>query len=140
MNELETSVEYYLELMAQTYEDPPGQLWAHIGVNVDQHWLTLIKENHFTKTSTLAEFQKVLEVIDVVKFPVNQRRVILLEARQKGEQLEFLRELIDLARAAEWSSFGEESAICHLFLNSDKCDETKKICFKGTLSPKILLH
>ena len=65
-----------------------------------------------------------------MKFPVNQRRVILLEARQKGEPLEFLRELIELARAAEWSSFGEESAICHLFLNSVKCDESKKICFK----------
>ena len=88
------------------------------------------KKNHFTKTSTLAEFQQVLEVINVVKFPVNQRRVILLEARQKGEPLEFLRELIELARAAEWSSFGKESAICHLFLNSVKCDESKKICFK----------
>ena len=109
---------------------PAGQLWAHVGVNVDLHWLTLIKENHFTRTSTLAEFQQVLEVINVVKFPVNQRRVILLEARQKGEPLEFLRELIELARAAEWSSFGEESAICHLFLNSVKCDESKKICFK----------
>ena len=109
---------------------PAGQLWAHIGVNVDQHWLTLIKENHFTKTSTLAEFQQVLEVINVVKFPVNQRRVILLEARQKGEPLEFLRELIELARAAEWSSFGKESAICHLFLNSVKCDKSKMICFK----------
>ena len=111
---------------------PAGQLWAHIGVNVDQHWLTLIKENHFSKTGTLAEFQKVLEVINVVKFPVNQRRVILLEARQKGEPLEFLRELIELARAAEWSSFGEESAICHLFLNSVKCDESKRFVLKSS--------
>ena len=82
---------------------PAGQLWAHIGVNVDQHLMTLIKENHFLKTSTLKEFQEVIEIINIVKFPVNQRRVILLEARQKGEPLEFLRELIELERAAEWS-------------------------------------
>ena len=88
------------------------------------------KENQFTRTSTLAEFQQVLEVINVVKFPVNQRRVILLEAKQKGDPLEFLSELIELTRAAEWSSFCEESAICHLFLNSVKCKDSKKICFK----------
>ena len=82
------------------------------------------------KTKSLKEFQEVLEVINVVKFPVNQRRVILLEAKQKGDPLEFLRELIELARTAKCSSFGEESAICHLFLNSVKCEDSKKICLK----------
>ena len=54
----------------------------------------------------------------------------MLEAKQKSDPLEFLRELVELARSAEWSSFCEESAICHLFLNSVKCEESKKICFK----------
>ena len=31
MNELETSVEYYLDLMAQTYEDPPARKPQEIG-------------------------------------------------------------------------------------------------------------
>ena len=37
-----------------------------------------------------------------------------------------MRELNKLARSAEWSTFSEESAICHLFLNSVKCDEARK--------------
>ena len=44
--------------------------------------------------------------------------------------LEFVRELIKLAQSAEWGTFSEESAICHLFLNNVKCDEARKICFK----------
>ena len=56
---------------------PEGQLWAHINVNVDHHWMTLMKENHFTKTKSLKEFQEVLETINIVKFPIHQRSVIL---------------------------------------------------------------
>ena len=33
---------------------PAGQLWAHVGVNVNLHWLTLITENNFTRTSMVA--------------------------------------------------------------------------------------
>ena len=47
-----------------------------------------------------------------------------------GEPLDFVRELIELARSAEWNTFSEESAICHFFLNDVKCDEARKICFK----------
>ena len=54
----------------------------------------------------------------------------MLEAKQKGDSLEFLRELIELARSAEWGTFSEESAICHLFVNNVKCDKARKICFK----------
>ena len=54
----------------------------------------------------------------------------LLEAKQKGDPLEFIWELIKFARAAEWATFSEESEICHLFLNNVKCEEAKKICFK----------
>ena len=62
--------------------------------------------------------------------PTSPKRVILLEAKQKGDLLEFLRELIEYARAGEWASFREESAICHLFLTSVKCEDSKKICLK----------
>ena len=97
---------------------------------MDQHWLTLIKERKFAKENTLEDFQQVLETINISKFPLHQRRVTLLEAKQKGDPLEFIRELIELARAAEWATFSEESAICHLFLNNVKCDEAKKLCFE----------
>ena len=104
--------------------------WAQVNVNVDQYWLTEIKERKFTKENTLEEFLKIIEVINILKFPVHHRRVTLLEAKQTGDPLEFVRELIELARSAEWGTFSEESAICHLFLNSIKCDEARKICFK----------
>ena len=42
----------------------------------------------------------------------------LLDAKQKGDPLEFVRELIKLSRSAEWGTF------------SVKCDEAKKLCFK----------
>ena len=80
----------------------------------------------------MEEFLKIIEEINILKFPVHHRRVTLLEAKQTGDPLEFVRELIELARSAEWSTFSEESAICHLFLNSVKCDEARKICFKNS--------
>ena len=109
---------------------PEGGLWAQVNVNVDQYWLTEIKERKFTKENTLEEFLKIIEEINTLKFPVHHRRVTMLEAKQKGDPLEFVRELIELARSAEWGTFSEESAICHLFLNNVKCDEAKKLCFK----------
>ena len=54
----------------------------------------------------------------------------MLEAKPKGDSLEFLRKLIELVRSAEWGTFSEESAICHLFLNNVKCHQTRNICFK----------
>ena len=54
----------------------------------------------------------------------------MLEVKQKGDSLEFLRKLIELVRSAEWGTFSEESSICHLFLNNVKCDEARNICFK----------
>ena len=90
--------------------------------------MTLIKENHFTKHKSLKEFQEVLEIINIIKFPLHQRRVIFLEAKQKADPLEFVREKIENVRAAVWLSFCEESAICHLFLNGVKCEDSKNIC------------
>ena len=109
---------------------PEGALWAQVNVNVDQYWLTEIKERKFTKENTLEEFLKIIEEINILKFPVHHRRVTLLEPKQTGDPLEFVRELIELARSAEWSTFSEESAMCHLFLNGVKCDEAKRFALK----------
>ena len=38
---------------------PERAIWAQINVNVDQHWLTLIKERKITKENTLEEFFQV---------------------------------------------------------------------------------
>ena len=57
---------------------PEGALWAQVNVNVDQYWLTEIKERKFTKENTLDEFLRILEEINTLKFPVHYRRVTLL--------------------------------------------------------------
>ena len=56
---------------------PSGALWAQVNVNVDQFWLTEIKERKFTKENTLEEFLKIIEEINFLKFPVHHRRVTL---------------------------------------------------------------
>ena len=66
----------------------------------------------------------------MLKFPIHHRRISLLEAKQVGEPLDFVRELIEFTRLAKWKTFSEESAICHIFLNTVRCDEARKICFK----------
>ena len=63
----------------------------------NQYWLTEIKERKFTKENTLEEFLKMIKEINILKFPVHHRRVTLLEAKQTGDPLEFVRELIELA-------------------------------------------
>ena len=66
----------------------------------------------------------------MIKFPVHQRRMSLFEAKPSGDSLTFLRELTEFARVADWKTFNQEAAVCHLFLNSVKCEEAKKACFK----------
>ena len=54
---------------------PEGTQRAQVNVNVDQYWLTEIKERKFTKENTLEEFLKIIEEINILKFPVHHRRV-----------------------------------------------------------------
>ena len=59
-----------------------------------QFWLTEVKERKFTKETTLEEFIKIIEEVNILKFPVHHRRMTLLEAKQVGEPFDFVRELI----------------------------------------------
>ena len=38
---------------------PPGALWAQVIINVDQFWLTEVKERKFTKETTLEIIEEV---------------------------------------------------------------------------------
>ena len=98
---------------------PPGALWAQVIINVDQFWLTEVKERKFIKETTLEEFLKIIEEVNMLKFPVHHRRMTLLEAKQVGEPLDFVRELIEFTRLAKWKTFSEEN--CNMSSLSKRC-------------------
>merc|ERR1712208_115329 len=68
--------------------------------------------------------------VSLVKFPLHQRRMTAFNAKQTGDPLSYLRELIEHIRVADWTTFNEEAAACHLFINSVRCEESKRACFK----------
>ena len=51
-------------------------------------------------------------------------------AKQTGDALSFLREIIENIRVADWSTFNEEAAASHIFMHYTKCEESKRACYK----------
>ena len=89
-----------------------------------------LKDQGFSREANLEAFLKQIKMVSMIKFPVHQRRMSLFEAKPSGDSLTFLRELTEFAPVADWKTFNQEAAVCHLFLNSVKCEEAKKACFK----------
>ena len=71
-----------------------------------------------------------MDEVSLVKFPLHNRRMTVFCAKQTGDALAFLRELIENIRVADWATFNEEAAACHIFMNSTKCEESKRACYK----------
>ena len=44
--------------------------------------------------------------------------------------MSFLREIIENIRLADWSTFTEEAAACHIFMAFTKDEEAKRACYK----------
>ena len=77
------------------------------------------------RESNLTTFLKQMEEVALIKFPLHQRRMIIFAAKPNRDSLTFLRELAENVRVADWTTFNQEAAVCHLFLNSVKCEEAK---------------
>ena len=55
----------------------------------------------------------------------------LFEATQTTDDpLDYIRDLTNLIRSADWSTFSPEKAICQFFLKGIKCEDSKKVCVK----------
>ena len=55
----------------------------------------------------------------------------LFEATQTTDDpLDYIRDLTNLIRSADWTTFSPEKAICQFFLKGVKCEESKKVCVK----------
>ena len=89
-----------------------------------------LQEQGFSRETNLTSFLQQIEMVALIKFPVHQRRMNIFAAKPNGDSLTFLSELAEHVRVADWTTFNQEAAVCHLFLNSVKCEEAKKATFK----------
>ena len=65
------------------------------------------------------------------KFTLNERRAGLFEATQTTDDpLDYLKELTQLIRSADWANLTPETAICHFFKKGVKCKDSQEICVK----------
>ena len=97
---------------------------------MDSSWFTELKDKGFLRQSNLTSFLKQMEEVSLIKFPFHQRRMVIFAAKPNGDSLTFLRELVEHIRVADWTTFNQEAAACHLFLKSVRCEEAKRACFK----------
>merc|ERR1712215_286427 len=63
-------------------------------------------------------------------FPIHQRRMEVFDCKQKSDLKTYLRELMDKVRMAEWKTFNEQAAVCHLFMQGCKSEEARKASFQ----------
>ena len=59
----------------------------------------------------LTSFTRLMDEVSLVKFPLHNRRMTVFCAKQTGDALAFLRELIENIRVADWATFNEEAAV-----------------------------
>ena len=68
-----------------------------------------------------------IEDVASFKYPINKRRMELFEATQTTDDpLDYIRDLTNLIRSADWTNFSPEKAICQFFLKGIKCEEARK--------------
>ena len=71
-----------------------------------------------------------MDIVSFDKFPIHNSRMRVFKSEQRGDTLSFLREIIENIRLAEWHTFTEEAAACHIFMAFTKCEESKRACYK----------
>ena len=131
LTEFNKFTETFLTYMRSSGSTVPAEaLWGQLNVNMDSYWFTELKDKGFTRQCDLTSFQTLMDDVALIKFPIHQRRMVVFGAKQTGDLLSYLRELIEHIRVSDWTTFNEEASACHLFINSVKCEESKRACFK----------
>ena len=103
---------------------PAGVVFTQACVNIDEFWLNEVKNRGFTKETNLEDFIKLIEEASVFRYPLNTRRMDLFEATQTTDDpLDYIRDLTNLIRSADWATLSKEKTICQFFLNVVKCEE-----------------
>ena len=71
-----------------------------------------------------------MELVALEMFPIHQRRMKVFRSEQKGDTKSFLREIVENIKLADWKTFNEEAAACHIFMAFTKNEDAKKACYK----------
>ena len=94
-------------------EPPEGVIFAQACANINEFWLNVVKSRGFSKETNLEDFIKLIEDVSTFKYPLNTRRMNLFEATQTTDDpLDYIRDLTNLIRSADWTTFSSEKAIC----------------------------
>ena len=94
---------------------------------IDTFWLN----QGFSKETNLEDFVMLIEDVASFKFTLNERRAGLFEATQTTDDpLDYLNELTQLIRFADWANLTPETAICHFFTKGVKCKASQQMCVK----------
>merc|ERR1711895_414749 len=109
---------------------PEGAINDNLRVNMDPSWYVELEEKGLDNSTTIEELTTLMNKVATAKFPIHTRRIEVFECKQKSDSNAYLRELTDRIRMAEWKTFNDQAAICHLFMNGCKSEEAKKACYK----------
>merc|ERR1712215_617310 len=117
-------------IKSSPFELPDGAINDNIRVCMDSSWYVELEEKGIKNNTTIEEITTLLQRVAMAKFPIHQRRVDVFECKQKTDSKAFLRELTERVRMADWKTFDDQAAICHLFMNGCKGEEAKRACYK----------
>merc|ERR1712236_55301 len=117
-------------IKSSTFPLPEGAINDNIRVNMDPSWYLELEEKGLDNNTTIEELTTLMKKVAIAKFPIHTRRIEVFECKQKSDSKAYLRELTERVRMADWKTFNEQAAICHLFMNGCKSEEAKKACYK----------
>ena len=90
-----------------------------------------LENRGFSKETNLEDFVMLIEDVASFKFTLNERRAGLFQdTRTTHDPLDYLKELTQLIRSADWANLTPETAICHFFKKGVKCKDSQEICVK----------
>merc|ERR1712236_56482 len=117
-------------IKSSTFPLPEGAINDNIRVNMDPSWYVELEEKGLDNNTMIEELTTLMKKVAIAKFPIHPRRIEVFECKQKSDSKAYLRELTERVRMADWKTFNEQAAICHLFMNGCKSEEAKKACYK----------
>merc|ERR1711888_306056 len=109
---------------------PEGSINENLRVNMDPYWYVELQEKGLVDNTTLEMLPTIMDKVSQAIFPIHQRRMEVFDCKQKSDSKTYFMELMDKVRMAEWKTFNEQAAVCHLFMQGCKSEEARKACFK----------
>ena len=80
--------------------------------------------------STLVDIPQIMDLVALEIFPIHQRRMKVFRSEQKSDTKTFFRGIMESMKLADWKTFNEESAACHISMQFTKSEDAKKACYK----------